>query len=194
MMNNILFTKKTNKQKNIENAVIYCIHIPLNQLITADCTIQEGKMVKNPGVSGGLCPPGFPTDPLETLRGSQTPRRLSSPLTQNPGSAPVCCHSFLWYIVLSLSVEANLCKFFLLIFYICIVIGDPIIIGGGGFRILGTGADTLNSVQSSYFERFHWPILNFWTLQTVEHDGNGTRNSNTKGVIRSIHRRRQTIQ
>jgi hypothetical protein len=32
-----------NKQKNIENAVIYCIHIPLNQLITADCTIQEGK-------------------------------------------------------------------------------------------------------------------------------------------------------
>ena len=44
MMNNILFTKKPNKQKNIENAVIYCIHIPLNQLITADCTIQEGKM------------------------------------------------------------------------------------------------------------------------------------------------------
>jgi hypothetical protein len=29
MMNNILFTKKPNKQKNIENAVIYCIHIPL---------------------------------------------------------------------------------------------------------------------------------------------------------------------
>jgi hypothetical protein len=27
-------------------------------------------------------------------------------------------------------------------------------------------------VQASYFERFHWPILNFWTLQTVEHDGN----------------------
>jgi hypothetical protein len=25
MMNNILFTKTTNKQKNIENAVIYCI-------------------------------------------------------------------------------------------------------------------------------------------------------------------------
>ena len=43
MMNNILFTKKPNKQKNIENAVIYCIHIPLSQLITADCTIQEGK-------------------------------------------------------------------------------------------------------------------------------------------------------
>jgi hypothetical protein len=38
-----------------------------------------------------------------------------------------------------------------------------------GIRILGTGADTLNSVQGSYFERFHWPILNFWTLQTVEH-------------------------
>ena len=42
-----------------------------------------------------------------------------------------------------------------------------------GIRILGTGADTLNSVQASYFERFHWPIYNFWTLQTVEHDGNG---------------------
>jgi hypothetical protein len=40
MMNTILFTKKPNKQKNIENAVIYCIHIPLSQLITADCTIQ----------------------------------------------------------------------------------------------------------------------------------------------------------
>jgi hypothetical protein len=23
-----------------------------------------------------------------------------------------------------------------------------------------------NSVQASYFERFHWPTLNFWTLQT----------------------------
>jgi hypothetical protein len=44
-----------------------------------------------------------------------------------------------------------------------------------GIRILGTGADTLNSVQASYFERFHWPILNFWTLQNVEHGGNGTR-------------------
>jgi hypothetical protein len=55
-MNNIVFTKKTknkktktnkqtNKQKNIENAVISCIHIPLSQLITADSTIQEGKMV-----------------------------------------------------------------------------------------------------------------------------------------------------
>ena len=43
MMKNILFTKKTNKQKNIENAVIFCIHIPLSRLITADCTIQEGK-------------------------------------------------------------------------------------------------------------------------------------------------------
>ena len=42
-MNNIVFTKKPNKQKNIENAVIYCIHIPLSQLITADCIIQEGK-------------------------------------------------------------------------------------------------------------------------------------------------------
>ena len=26
-----------------------------------------------------------------------------------------------------------------------------------------------NSMQASYFERFYWSILNFWTLQTVEH-------------------------
>ena len=26
-----------------------------------------------------------------------------------------------------------------------------------------------NSVEASYFERFHWSILNFWTLQTAEH-------------------------
>jgi hypothetical protein len=39
MTNNILFTKKPNKQMNIENAVIYCIHIPLSQLITADSCI-----------------------------------------------------------------------------------------------------------------------------------------------------------
>ena len=47
MMNNILFNKQANMQKKtyIENAVIYCIRIPLSQLITADCTIQEGKMV-----------------------------------------------------------------------------------------------------------------------------------------------------
>ena len=51
-----------------------------------------------------------------------------------------------------------------------------------GIRIPGTGADTLNSVQASYFDRFHWPILNFWTLQTVEHDGNGTRNSMLRGL------------
>jgi hypothetical protein len=25
-----------------------------------------------------------------------------------------------------------------------------------------------NLVQASYFERFHWSILNFWTLQTEE--------------------------
>ena len=51
-----------------------------------------------------------------------------------------------------------------------------------GIRILGTGADTLNSVQASYFERFHWPIFNFWTLQTVENDGDGTRNSMLRGL------------
>jgi hypothetical protein len=42
-MNNILFTKtskQTSKKRTyIENAVIYCINIPLSQLITADCTI-----------------------------------------------------------------------------------------------------------------------------------------------------------
>jgi hypothetical protein len=32
MMNNILFTKTTNKQKNIENAVIYCIHTSVYQI------------------------------------------------------------------------------------------------------------------------------------------------------------------
>jgi hypothetical protein len=26
-----------------------------------------------------------------------------------------------------------------------------------------------NSVQASYFERIHWSILIFWTLQTAEH-------------------------
>jgi hypothetical protein len=30
------------KKTYIENAVIYCIRIPLSQLITVDCTIQEG--------------------------------------------------------------------------------------------------------------------------------------------------------
>ena len=44
------------------------------------------------GGGGGLRPrgpyQGFDLDPLETLSGPQTPRRLSSPLTQNPGSAP----------------------------------------------------------------------------------------------------------
>jgi hypothetical protein len=32
--------------------------------------------------------------PLETLSGPQTPRRLSSPLTQNPRSAPEYCYYF----------------------------------------------------------------------------------------------------
>jgi hypothetical protein len=43
MMNNILFTKKPNKQKNIENAVIYCIHIPLSQLITLTAQFKREK-------------------------------------------------------------------------------------------------------------------------------------------------------
>ena len=42
-MNNILFTKKPNKQKNIENAVIYCIHIPLSQLITLTAQFKREK-------------------------------------------------------------------------------------------------------------------------------------------------------
>jgi hypothetical protein len=48
MMNNIVFNKQANtqgKKTYIENAVIHCIRIPQSQLITADCTIQEGKMV-----------------------------------------------------------------------------------------------------------------------------------------------------
>jgi hypothetical protein len=82
------------------------------------------------GFAPGAPYQGSVLDLLETLSGPQTSRRLSSPLTQNPGSAPGC----------------------------------------------------LNSVQASYFERFHWPILNFWTLQTVEHDGNGTQNSMLRGL------------
>ena len=39
-----------------------------------------------------------------------------------------------------------------------------------------------NSMQASYFERFHWSILNFWTLPSLMHDGNGTRNSKLQGL------------
>jgi hypothetical protein len=74
-------------------------------------------------------------DPLETLSGPQTSRRLSLPLTQNPGSAPGRCH-------LKLSIWS--CD-------------SPDFLITPGIRILGTGADTLNSVQASYFESFHWP-------------------------------------
>ena len=41
------------------------------------------------GSPPGAAYQGYALDPLETLSGPQTPRRLSSPLTQNPGSAPV---------------------------------------------------------------------------------------------------------
>ena len=34
-----------------------------------------------------------------------------------------------------------------------------------GIRILGTGADTLNSVQASYFERFHWSIFSCFSVE-----------------------------
>ena len=37
---------------------------------------------------------GSALNPLETLSGPQTPRRLSSPLTQNPGSASVKGNGF----------------------------------------------------------------------------------------------------
>jgi hypothetical protein len=35
--------EKTNKQKNIENAVIYCIHIPLSQLSTLTAQFKREK-------------------------------------------------------------------------------------------------------------------------------------------------------
>ena len=38
-----------------------------------------------------------------------------------------------------------------------------------GIRILETGGDTMNSVQSNNFECFHWSIYNFCTLHTAEH-------------------------
>jgi hypothetical protein len=38
-----------------------------------------------------------------------------------------------------------------------------------GIRILETGRDTMNSVQSNNFECFHWSIYNFCTLHTAEH-------------------------
>ena len=38
-----------------------------------------------------------------------------------------------------------------------------------GIRILETGGDTMNSVQSNNFECFHWSIQNFCTLHTAEH-------------------------
>ena len=56
---------------------------------------------QNPGDSGGGgLAPGVPNQ-LETLSGPQTPRRLSSPLTQNPGSAPAPgCNARLSEIIL----------------------------------------------------------------------------------------------
>ena len=43
---------------------------------------------------------------------------------------------------------------------------DFLITTGTGIRILGTDADTLNSVQASYFERFH--LANFEFLDTTD--------------------------
>jgi hypothetical protein len=58
-----------------------------------NCWRKSFLNTKNPGAFGGALPPVVPyqgsaLNPLETLGGPQTPRRLSSPLTQNPGSAP----------------------------------------------------------------------------------------------------------
>jgi hypothetical protein len=60
--------------------------------------IVDGKaslILKTQELSGGGFAPsprtpyqGFALDPLETLSGPQNPHRLSSPLTQTPGSAP----------------------------------------------------------------------------------------------------------
>jgi hypothetical protein len=50
-----------------------------------NCRRKSFLNTQNQGASGGTSPRA---DPLETLSGPQTPRRLSSPLTQNPGSAP----------------------------------------------------------------------------------------------------------
>ena len=68
-----------------------------------NCWRKNFLNTQNPGASGFFSPSGAPyqgyaLDPLETFSGPQTPRRLSSPLTQNPRSAPDC-HIFNWNIV-----------------------------------------------------------------------------------------------
>ena len=64
-----------------------------------NCWRKSFLNTQNPGASGGeVRPPGPPyLVPLETLSGPQTPRRLSSPLTQNPGSAPDSGGQFYWF-------------------------------------------------------------------------------------------------
>jgi len=55
-----------------------------------NCSRKSFLNTQNPGASATPRAPyqGFALDSLETLGGPQAPRRLSSPLTQNPGSAP----------------------------------------------------------------------------------------------------------
>ena len=59
-----------------------------------NCWRKSVLNTQNPELPGrGGAPPGVPYQgsalyPLKTLSGPQTPRRLSSSLTQNPGSAP----------------------------------------------------------------------------------------------------------
>jgi hypothetical protein len=93
MMNNILFTKKPNKQKNIENAVIYCIHIPLSQLITADSTIQEGKWGSRSIVTRYRLDSQFHCSYLES-RGVPEKPREKKPREMISLSFPV--HDFRW--------------------------------------------------------------------------------------------------
>ena len=70
-----------------------------------NCWRKSFLNTQNPGASGGDSPQGpyqgSALNPLETLSGPQTPRRLSSPLTQNPGSAPdLQIDQFTWSIYL----------------------------------------------------------------------------------------------
>ena len=72
-----------------------------NRVPMQNCWRKSFLNTQNPGASGRLRTPGpsirakgSALNPLETLSGPQTPRRLSSPLTQNHGSAPVKGNGF----------------------------------------------------------------------------------------------------
>ena len=57
------------------------------QKMLQNCWRKSFVNTENPGASGAPHK-GSVLDPLETLSGPQTPHRLLSPLTQNPGSVP----------------------------------------------------------------------------------------------------------